>query len=92
MAGVGESEADALLSSERLSNDSPVMWPDQQHFCEHLRLASATHATPQSKLIILRVVIVQVYTQYNNIYAHEPHLISCIPLLFFHKQLEISIH
>jgi hypothetical protein len=29
-----ESEADVLLSSERLSNDSPVMWPDQQHFCE----------------------------------------------------------
>lgn len=27
-----ESEADVLLSSERLSNDSPVMWPDQQHF------------------------------------------------------------
>ena len=27
-------EADALLSSERLSNDSPVMWPDQHHFCE----------------------------------------------------------
>lgn len=33
-AGAGESESDVLLSSERLSNDSPVMWPDQQHFCK----------------------------------------------------------
>ena len=28
-----ENGADVLMSSERLSNDSPVMWPDQQHFC-----------------------------------------------------------
>lgn len=33
----GESENDVLLSSERLSNDSPVMWPDQQHFCKSKR-------------------------------------------------------
>ena len=31
--GPGEA-ADVLVSSERLSSDSPVMWPDQQHFCE----------------------------------------------------------
>lgn len=36
-AGAGESENDVLLSSERLSNDSPVMWPDQQHFCKSKR-------------------------------------------------------
>lgn len=28
-------ETELLLSSERLSSDSPVMWPDQQHFCKH---------------------------------------------------------
>lgn len=32
----GGGETDLLLSSERLSNDSPVMWPDQQHFCNDI--------------------------------------------------------
>ena len=35
-----ENEADVLLSSERLSSDSPVMWPDQQHFCELVNIDS----------------------------------------------------
>ena len=57
-SGVGESEADALLSSERLSNDSPVMWPDQQHFCEGLRLASACHAPYHAPIKINVVYII----------------------------------
>lgn len=50
--GARESENDVLLSSERLSNDSPVMWPDQQHFCKSKR------TTPVRSLVVSAVLCV----------------------------------
>ena len=49
-------ETELLLSSERLSSDSPVMWPDQQHFCkdcEFVRRSPHSLPFPQLETSIL---------------------------------------
>ncbi|CAI8048448.1 Protein lin-52 homolog [Geodia barretti] len=47
-------ETELLLSSERLSSDSPVMWPDQQHFFGDFNPLHLSPAPPDWLLDVTR--------------------------------------